>query len=90
MNKMLIPVATLLLPLSVVAFAAKPTSIAFDGYANTEEGKKFAKYVVKCSNGKSQPISAWDNRRSWCVGEESRENCHSKQLKAATAACNLK
>lgn len=90
MNKMLVPAATLLLSLSSVALAATPTSIAFDSYANTEEGKKFAKYVVKCSNGKSQPISAWDNRRNWCVGEESRENCHSKQLKAAKAACNIK
>ena len=90
MNKMLVPAATLLLFLPSVVFAATPTSIAFDSYANTEEGKKFAKYVVKCSNGKSQPISAWDNRRSWCVGEESRQNCHSKQLKAAKAACNIK
>lgn len=90
MNTMLVPAVALLLCLSSAAFAAKPTSIAFDSYANTEEGKKFAKYVVKCSNGKSRPISAWDDRRSWCVGEESRENCHSKQLKAAKAACNIK
>ena len=90
MNKMLVVAATVLLSLPAIAFGAKPTSIAFDGYANTEEGKKFAKYVVKCSNGKSQPISAWDNRRNWCVGEESRDNCHSKQLKAAKAACNSK
>jgi len=90
MNKMHVAAATLLLSVSAMALAAKPTSIAFDGYANTEEGRKFAKYVVKCSNGKSQPISAWDNRRSWCVGGEPRDNCHSKQLKAAKAACNIK
>lgn len=90
MKKIVFTSVALLLCASSTAFAAKPTNIAFSGYADTEEGEKFAKYVVKCSNGKSQPITAWDNRRSWCVGEESRENCHSKQMKAAKAACNIK
>lgn len=82
--------ASLVSMLATSAFAAKPTSIAFQGYGNTEDGEKFANYTVKCSNGKSQPLTAWDNRRSWCVGEESRESCHSKQMKAATAACKIK
>lgn len=90
MKKVVIPAITLLLSTPSTALAVKPTGIAFDSYANTEEGKKYALYVVKCSNGKSQSITAWDNRRSWCIGEESRESCHSKQLKTAKAACNIK
>lgn len=90
MKKSVLAPAVLLLCGATAVFAAKPTSIAFSSYANTEEGEKFAQYVVKCSNGKSQPITAWDNRRSWCVGDESRENCHNKQMKAANAACKIK
>ena len=90
MKKVVISTITLLLSMPSTAFAVKPTGIAFDSYANTEEGKKYARYVVKCSNGKAQAITAWDNRRSWCIGEESRTSCHNKQLKTARAACNIK
>jgi hypothetical protein len=90
MNKVVPPTAILLLSVSSITFAVRPTGIDFDGYANTEEGEKYARFVVECSNGRSQAITAWDNRRNWCIGEESRESCHSKQLKAARAACNIK
>lgn len=90
MKKVVLVSTALMIAASSMAFAAKPTKIAFSGYDNTGEGEKFAKYVVSCSNGKSQPITAWDNRRSWCLGDESRENCHNKQMKAAKAACKIK
>ena len=79
--------AAALVALSASAFAAKPTSIVFEANAETADGTPYAKYSVKCSNGKKVPLTAWDNRKKWCVGEESSENCEKKQIKAAKAAC---
>jgi len=76
-----------LLAAATSAFAAKPTSIVFDANGETEDGTPFAQYAVKCSNGKKVQMTAWDNRREWCLGQESRENCEKKQIRAAKAAC---
>lgn len=75
------------LALSANAFAAKPTSITFDSDSKTADGKEYALYVVKCSNGEQQPLTAWDKRKKWCVGKDSQENCHKKQIRAAKQAC---
>lgn len=69
------------------AFAAKPTSIVFDSEGATADGTEYALYVVKCSNGQQQSLTAWDNRKEWCVGKDSREDCNRKQISAAKAAC---
>lgn len=79
--------ATLLMAFAISASAAKPTSITFQSDAKTAEGVEFASYVVKCSNGQSRPLTAWDQRKKWCVGSESVENCTKKQIKAAKKAC---
>lgn len=79
--------AALLLASASTSFAAKPTSIVFESNGETAEGIEFAQYSVKCSNGKKVQLTAWDNRKKWCVGEESQENCEKKQIKAAKAAC---
>ena len=76
-----------LLALSLNSFAAKPTSIVFDSNGTTEDGSPYANYIVKCSNGKKVPMTAWDNRKKWCLGEASSENCQKKQIKAAKKAC---
>lgn len=70
-----------------ICFAAKPTSIVFDANATTADGKPYAKYTVKCSNGKKAALTAWDNRSKWCVGEANSENCEKKQINAAKDAC---
>ncbi len=80
-------VASALLAFSANSFAAKPTSIVFDSNGTTNEGTAYGNYHVKCSNGKKAPITAWDNRKKWCVGEGSSENCQKKQIKAAKKAC---
>ena len=80
-------IATGLLALSANSFAAKPTSIVFDSNGTTAEGASYGNYHVKCSNGKKMPITAWDNRKKWCVGEGSSEDCQKKQIKAAKKAC---
>ncbi len=80
-------IASSLLALSASAFAAKPTSIVFDSNGKTADGTEYGNYHVKCSNGKKMPLTAWDNRKKWCVGEASSENCEKKQIKAAKKAC---
>ena len=80
-------IAGSLLTLSMNTLAAKPTSIIFDSNGTAEDGTEYASYLVKCSNGKQMPLTAWDNRKKWCVGEKSSENCEKKQIKAAKKAC---
>ncbi len=80
-------VAGSLLALSVNALAAKPTSIIFDSNGKTAEGTPYGNYQVKCSNGKKMPLTAWENRKKWCVGDAASEQCEKKQIKAAKKAC---
>jgi hypothetical protein len=79
--------ACALLAFSAGSFAAKPTSIVFVGNGETADGTPYATYNVKCSNGKKVEVTAWDNRRKWCVGDATSETCETKQIKAAKAAC---
>ncbi len=72
---------------SAASLAAKPTSIVFDANATTTDGKAYAKYTVKCSNGKKAELTAWDNRSKWCVGDATSEHCEKKQINAAKDAC---
>jgi len=80
-------IASALLSISASTLAAKPTSIVFDSNGTAADGAAFGNYHVKCSNGKKMPLTAWENRKKWCVGAESAENCHKKQIKAAKQAC---
>ncbi|MEP1469583.1 MAG: hypothetical protein ABJK20_13895 [Halieaceae bacterium] len=79
--------AALLAACSTVAFAAKPTSIVFQANGETEDGTAYSEYLVKCSDGKKVAVTAWDNRRKWCVGGADSTVCEKKQIKAAKAAC---
>jgi hypothetical protein len=76
-----------LLTLPLAGLAAKPVSIVFESNGSTASGTPYARYAVKCSNGDRAPLTAWDNRDRWCVGDETSEDCYSKQIKAAKAAC---
>jgi hypothetical protein len=76
-----------LIVVSASSFAAKPTSIVFDANAATADGTPYAKYTVKCSNGKKAELTAWDNRSKWCVGDASSQMCEKKQINAAKDAC---
>ncbi|MFK8051059.1 MAG: hypothetical protein AB8B81_21735 [Halioglobus sp.] len=87
MKSIKIAMTAVLLSAASTSFAAKPTSIVFEANGETAEATPFSQYAVKCSNGKKVQLTAWDNRRQWCVGQESSENCAKKQIKAAKAAC---
>ena len=87
MNLSKFAATTALLVFSASGFAAKPTSIVFDANNATDDGKAYAKYTVKCSNGKKAELTAWDNRSKWCVGDSSSQVCEKKQINAAKDAC---
>lgn len=78
-----------LITVSGGSFAAKPTSIVFQANDETADGTPFTKYAVKCSNGKHRELTAWEERRKWCVGDASSEQCEKKQINAAKAACKV-
>ncbi len=78
--------ASTFLIFSLNASAAKPISITFQSNETTPDGVEYSNYIVKCSNGQKQPITAWNKRKKWCVGE-STENCSKKQITTAKQAC---
>ncbi len=80
---------TALMTVSFCAIAAKPVKITPGAKGVASDGAAFRGYVVQCSNGKKQPLTAWNNGRKWCIGQESQENCSKKQIKAAKKACKL-
>tara|TARA_R110000823_G_scaffold119998_5_gene244296 strand:+ start:24247 stop:24513 length:267 start_codon:yes stop_codon:yes gene_type:complete len=87
MTKSKLAIAAALLAVSAGSFAAKPTSIVFERNGETTDGTAYSTYTVKCSNGQTAELTAWDNRRKWCVGDAESQVCEKKQIKAAKAAC---
>lgn len=79
--------ATVALCAVLPAYAAKPTSIKYVEEVVMADDQIWAHYVVKCSNGQDVDLSAWDNRKLWCVGKASKDACNKKQIKAAKDAC---
>lgn len=69
-------------------YLARCTNIKFQN-KDSSFGKTYYNYVVKCSNGRQTSITAWDDRKKWCVGKSTKkEDCADNQMKAATMACN--
>ena len=87
MKLKLLAAACALAAFSAGAIAAKPTSIVFVANNETAEGTPYSTSNVKCSNGKKVQVTAWDNRRKWCIGDASSKTCEKKQIRAAKAAC---
>ena len=78
---------TAALAVSAGAFAAKPTSIKYIEDIVVDNEIIYSHYQVKCSNGKKADISAWDNRKKWCVGKGGQDECNKKQIKTAKKVC---
>ena len=79
--------STAVLTVSAGVFAAKPTSIKYIEDIVVENDLIYSHYQVKCSNGKKADISAWDNRKKWCVGKGGQDECNKKQIKTAKKVC---
>jgi len=76
-----------LLLIAAGSHAARPTSIEYRMNGETPEGTPFARYTVSCTDGKKVLVTAWDDRRKWCLDETGTDHCTRKQLAAARAAC---
>ncbi|MFT4615384.1 MAG: hypothetical protein ACI9NT_002537 [Bacteroidia bacterium] len=87
MKNLKIASAAVLLCISATTLAAKPTSIVFNENAEGEDGRAYSSFTVKCSNGRTAQLTAWDSRRKWCVGDAASETCEKRQIKAAKTAC---
>lgn len=72
---------------STAAMAAKPTSIKYQEDIVINNDQVYSYYVVKCSNGEMKDISAWDNRKLWCIGKGLKDECNKKQIKTAKKVC---
>lgn len=73
-----IVLTTAILAASASAFAAKPTSIKYIEDVVVNNDLIYSHYQVKCSNGKTADISAWDNRKKWCLGKGGQDECSKK------------
>ena len=82
-----IVLTTAILAASAGAFAAKPTSIKYIEDVVFNDDLIYSHYQVKCSNGKLADISAWDNRKKWCLGKGGQDVCSKKQIKIAKKVC---
>lgn len=71
---------------SLTVSAATPKDINYAGKGSSFGGGKYYIYSVRCSDGSKRVISAWDNRKKWCVGKK-KKNCSKDQLQAAKKAC---
>jgi hypothetical protein len=69
------------------AHAARPTSIVFQTHAETDDGKPYSQYTVKCNDGRKVPLTAWDGQRKWCIGKTGAGSCEKQQISAAKMAC---
>jgi hypothetical protein len=75
-----------ILAISVGTSAAVPKDIKYSSKSKTILGEKYRIYVVTCSDGSKRKISAWDNRKTWCVGTK-KTNCSKDQLRTAKKVC---
>lgn len=85
MKKVILTAAAL--TFSAGAFAAKPTSIKYIEDIVVDNDIIYSYFQVTCSNGTTADISAWDNRKKWCVGKGGQDDCSKKQIKTAKDVC---
>lgn len=72
---------------SAGSLAARPTSIVFESFAETADGRLFGQYTVNCNDGRSVTLTAWEGNSRWCLGQDSTGDCQKKQISAAKSAC---
>lgn len=78
--------SAVLIALSFSASAASVTDIKYSSKGNAMLGGEYRIYTVSCSDGSSKKISAWEERKKWCIGT-SKRNCSNDQLKTAKRVC---
>ena len=81
--------AIALLLACATSLAARPTSIVFESNAETAEGELYGQYTVRCNDGRTVPLTAWDDNRKWCLDDGGSTHCLTRQISAARSACEI-
>ncbi len=69
------------------AQSAQPSSVKLIEDIILPTDEIYAHYIVTCNNGATVDVSAWDNKKKWCLGKGITETCAKKQIKIAKKAC---
>lgn len=85
-KRYIIPLAVLV-QYSTLTYAAQPKSVKYVEDLKTENNEPFAHYIVKCNNGATVDVSAWDDNKLWCLAKGEKATCKKKQIKIAKKAC---
>ncbi len=72
---------------SLNTHAAQPKSVRYIEDVIIQGDQMYAYYIVKCSNGVHIDVSAWNERKLWCIGNGEKTDCKKKQIKIAKLAC---
>lgn len=75
------------LSLSCSVIAAQPKSVKYIEDIVTDNDDIYSHYIVKCNNGVSVDVSAWDDKKLWCLAKGKKATCKKKQIKIAKKAC---
>lgn len=67
------------------SFAAEPKNITYKSKGKSLLSGEYYEYQVHCKDGKTRTITAWDQKKKWCVGDSNK--CTNDQLKTAKMAC---
>lgn len=76
-----------LMIVSSFGLAAVPQTIKYVEDVILPNDEIYSYYVVTCSDDRSIDVSAFDDKKLWCVGKGVRENCETKQIKVAKQVC---
>lgn len=72
--------------LGACSYAAQPKSVKH--IEDIVSGDRiYGYYVVKCDNGAEVEVSAFDDKKLWCLGKGTKDTCQKKQIKIAKVAC---
>lgn len=80
----------ILLLLSLIAkssLAAVPQKVKYIEDIVLANDEIYAYYVVSCSDGREVDVSAFDDKKLWCVGKGVKDACEAKQIKIAKQVC---
>lgn len=72
--------------LASTAFAAQPTNIKHIEDIVTGN-TVYSHYVIHCSDGTKHNVSAWNERKLWCVDKGRKDKCFKTQLSIAKYSC---
>ncbi len=87
LKKMRLLVLFAIASICISAHAAQPQSVKHIEDIILPDDTIYGYYLVKCSDGREESVSAWNEKKLWCAGKGNKDNCQKKQLKIAKVVC---